>query len=445
MDNKEVEKKKNVSIIDFLYITSMVMFFIAILALRSPILYKDFNQNNQFNDVWFIAITLYAFGSLLCYFIGIFKRKKYASMEDGIYAINHYYGLFNFLLILPLDFGLLFMIGTNTLFPANYISVILYGVISLFFLISFILRSTLLKRIETIGLRSFDMNSFIYFSYATLMLLLNVLDVDMTTHWVIILVGLNFIITHFTVYYPVKAMVFALDKRKYNPVTTVYKFVMRLVKKKIFFFIGLIFTIFIGFFYWIGGLYAIKDSLFNIFFIIALFYFSLAIVRFITFLWNKKISGLEDSIRFKGQCKITIFNSISILILTILLGGLLFYIFNDSLSKESQNWFIFIQTIFLALRMIFLFMDVKKANQSKNPYNIAKAEGGVISTSVMLFSIVLSLNLYFGFNYIHKIVSLVLVFIILSSGIAVSAHTFILGILGLKGKIKEREDIENGD
>ena len=61
------------------------------------------------------------------------------------------------------------------------------------------------------------------------------------------------------------------------------------------------------------------------------------------------------------------------------------------------------------------------------------------------FSIVLSLNLYFGFNYIHKIVSLVLVFIILSSGIAVSAHTFILGILGLKGKIKEREDIENGD
>lgn len=445
MDNKEVEKKKNVSIIDFLYITSMVMFFIAILALRSPILYKDFNQNNQFNDVWFIAITLYAFGSLLCYFIGIFKRKKYASMEDGIYAINHYYGLFNFLLILPLDFGLLFMIGTNTLFPANYISVILYGVISLFFLISFILRSTLLKRIETIGLRSFDMNSFIYFSYATLMLLLNVLDVDMTTHWVIILVGLNFIITHFTVYYPVKAMVFALDKRKYNPVTTVYKFVMRLVRKKIFFFIGLIFTILIGFFYWIGGLYAIKDSLFNIFFIIALFYFSLAIVRFITFLWNKKISGLEDSIRLKGQCKITIFNSISILILTILLGGLLFYIFNDSLSKESQNWFIFIQTIFLALRMIFLFMDVKKANQSKNPYNIAKAEGGVISTSVMLFSIVLSLNLYFGFNYIHKIVSLVLVFIILSSGIAVSAHTFILGILGLKGKIKEREDIENGD
>ena len=445
MDNKEVEKKKNVSIIDFLYITSMVMFFIAILALRSPILYKDFNQNNQFNDVWFIAITLYAFGSLLCYFIGIFKRKKYASMEDGIYAINHYYGLFNFLLILPLDFGLLFMIGTNTLFPANYISVILYGVISLFFLISFILRSTLRKRIETIGLRSFDMNSFIYFSYATLMLLLNVLDVDMTTHWVIILVGLNFIITHFTVYYPVKAMVFALDKRKYNPVTTVYKFVMRLVRKKIFFFIGLIFTILIGFFYWIGGLYAIKDSLFNIFFIIALFYFSLAIVRFITFLWNKKISGLEDSIRFKGQCKITIFNSISILILTILLGGLLFYIFNDSLSKDSQNWFIFIQTIFLALRMIFLFMDVKKANQSKNPYNIAQAEGGVISTSVMLFSIVLSLNLYFGFNYIHKIVSLVLVFIILSSGIAVSAHTFILGILGLKGKIKEREDIENGD
>ena len=240
-------------------------------------------------------------------------------------------------------------------------------------------------------------------------------------------------------------MQFAIDKKKYNPVMTVYKFVIGLVRKKVFFFIGLIFTILIGLFYWLGGLYALKDGLFNIFFVIALFYFSLAIVRFFTFLWNKKISGLEDSIRFRSQCKITIFNSISILILTILLGGLLFYIFNDSLSKESQNWFIFIQTIFLALRMIFLYMDVKIANQSKNPYNIAIAEGGVISTSVMLFSIVLSLNLYFGFNYIHKIVSLILVFIILSSGLAVSVHTFVLGILGLKGKIKERENIDNGD
>ena len=191
------------------------------------------------------------------------------------------------------------------------------------------------------------MNSFIYFSYATFMLLLNVLNVDMSTHWVIILVGINFIITHFTVYYPVKAMQFAIDKKKYNPVTTVYKFVIGLVRKKVFFFIGLIFTILIGLFYWLGGLYALKDGLFNIFFVIALFYFSLAIVRFFTFLWNKKISGLEDSIRFRSQCKITIFNSISILILTILLGGLLFYIFNDSLSKESQNWFIFIQTIIL--------------------------------------------------------------------------------------------------
>ena len=52
--------------------------------------------------------------------------------------------------------------------------------------------------------------------------------------------------------------------------------------------------------------------------------------------------------------------------------------------------------------------------------------------NILLFSIIL-------------IVVLVVVFIILSSGIAVSAHTFILGILGLKGKIKEREDIENGD
>ena len=62
-----------------------------------------------------------------------------------------------------------------------------------------------------------------------------------------------------------------IDKKKYNPVTTVYKFVIGLVRKKVFFFIGLIFTILIGLFYWLGGLYALKDSLFNIFFVILFF------------------------------------------------------------------------------------------------------------------------------------------------------------------------------
>ena len=65
----------------------------------------------------------------------------------------------------------------------------------------------------------------------------------------------------------------------------------------------------------------------------------------------------------------------------------------------------------------------------------------------MVFSIVISINLYFGFNSIHKIISLVLVFIILSSGVGTSVHCFILGLLGFKGKleIKEKEDLENGD
>lgn len=442
-------KKEKLHKIDFLYISSMVLFFIGWGALRSPILNLKYDQDSLYMDLWFMAISTYSFGALLCYFIGIFKIKKYNSNEkvniqDYKYKINHYYGLFNFLLIFPLDFGLLFMMQTYDLCPAHYSSILLYLGLAIIFLIFFILRSTKFKRIEHMGLRSFDLNAFLYYLYAAFMLTLNVLGIKMDIVWMKVVIFINFIITNFSVYYPVKAMVYAKDKEEYNPIKTVYKFVRRMIDKRIFFFVGLAFTILLGLFYWIGGVSTVNDQILNIYFIIALFYFGLATLRFFNYFWKKKIdkNNIEEDHKFKSLCKISIYNSIVTLVLTILLGGLLIYIFNDSLKKENQSWFIFVQAGFVGFRMVFLIMDIIKANKCQNPYDIAIAEGSALSTSVMVFSIILSLNLYFGFNEYHKWLSIILVFIILTSGLFITIHELTLGILGLKGKLKVKREEE---
>lgn len=454
MEEDIVVKKEKLNKIDFLYIASMVLFALAFLAIRSPIVDIKYDDNVLLSDVWFSAISLYSLGGIICYILGLIKIRKYNNNPklndpEMKYKIIHFFGFFNFLLILPLDFGLLFMIMTSMLFKAQWSSILLFGLITLFFLVSFILRSTLLKKEDQLGLRSFDANSFLYYFYATIMMILNVCQVEINEMWMAILIVINFIITNFSVYYPIKAMVYAKERKEFNPVITVYKFVRRLIDMRVFFFIGLLFTLLLGGFYWIGGYYSITDSLLNIYFIIALFYFGVAIVKFFTYFWKRKIEkgNHKEEEKFKSLCKITIFDSITTLILTGLLGVLLVYIFNDSLNKANQSWFIFIQGGFVGLRVVFLIMDIIRANKKKSPFDICVAEGSLLSTSVMVFSIVISINLYFGFNSIHKIISLVLVFIILSSGVGTSVHCFILGLLGLKGKleIKEKEDLENGD
>lgn len=440
MGNLEKEKLHR---IDFLYIASMVLFFLGWGALRSPILNMNYNQDSLYMDLWFMAISSYSFGALLCYFIGIFKIKRYNNsnlvIEDYKYKINHYYGLFNFLLIFFLDFGLLFMMLTYDLCPAHYSSILLYLALAIIFLLFFILRSTKLKKVDQMGLRSFDFNAFLYYLYAAFMLTLNVFGIKMDMLWMGLVILINFTITNFSVYYPVKAMVYAKDKEEYNPVKTVYKFVRRMIDKKIFFFIGLAFTILLGAFYWLGGVYSVNDQFFNIYFIIALFYFGLAALRFFNSFWKKKIDLSGDN-KLKSLSKVAIYNSITTLVLTILLGGLLIYIFNDSLKKESQSWFIFVQAGFVGFRMVFLIMDIIKANKCQNPYDISIAEGSALSTSVMVFSIILSMNLYFGFNEYHKWLSIILVFIILTSGLYITIHEFTIGILGLKGKLKVKEE-----
>ena len=437
-----ISKKEKLNKIDFLYIASLVLFVLAFLAIRSPIVDIKYDDNLWLSDLWFSAISLYSLGSIICYILGMIKIKKYNNSKSNDsemkYKITHFFGFFNFLLILPLDFGLLFMIMTSMLFPAQWSSILLFGFITLFFLVSFILRKTILKKDDQLGLVAFDANSFLYYFYATIMMILNYLNVEINQMWMIILIIINFIITNFSVYYPIKAMVYAKEKKEYNPITTVYKFVRRLIDMKVFFFIGLIFTALLGFFYWIGGYYSSTDSLLNIYFIIALFYFGLSIVKFFTYFWKKKIdnSDNKEEDKFKSICKITIFDSITILLLTGLLGVLLVYIFNDSLNKANQSWFIFIQGGFVGLRVGYLITDIIRANKRKSPFDICVAEGSLLSTSVMVFSIILSINLFFGFNNIHKMISLVLVYIILSSGILTSIHCFILGYLGLKGKLK---------
>ena len=438
---EEIVKKEKLNTINFLYIASMVMFFLAWNGVRLSVL----SDGGVYFNLWFSPVAYYSIGALVCYILGIIKIKKYNNKKEEIenykYKINHFFGFFNFCLVVPLDFGLLFMVLTSSNYNVDYLSIIIFTFVTLFFLISFVLRSTIFKRIDEMGLRCFDINSFLYFFYATIMLSIKYLNIEINEGILLILILINFIITNISVYYPIKAMVYANEMVEYNPFTTVYRFVRRIIDMKIFFFMGLIFTILIGLFYLIGGAYSQSDGLINIYFIIALFYFGQVALKYFTFIWKKKSdeSLKSEEEKFNTRCKITIFGASVTLLLTILLGALLVYLFNDSVSKQNQIWFILIQAGFVSFRIVFLILDIIKANKKGNPFEIFVAEASLLSMSVMIFSIVLSVTQSFGFNYFHKGVAIVMVFTILSSGVFISIHSFVLGMLGIKGRLKNKK------
>ena len=77
MEEDIVVKKEKLNKIDFLYIASMVLFALAFLAIRSPIVDIKYDDNVLLSDVWFSAISLYSLGGIICYILGLIKIRKY--------------------------------------------------------------------------------------------------------------------------------------------------------------------------------------------------------------------------------------------------------------------------------------------------------------------------------------------------------------------------------
>ena len=221
-----MDTKEKIHNIDILFIISLFLFGIGSLVCIRPIIYGDLIINdgkNTIGNFMFITIMLYCVSSFACYLIGMFKEIGYnlssEVIKDHKYRVNHYYGMWNLIMIFPLSFGMLFMIMTNNINYGDFYTLSFFILCSIFFLISLILRSTILKKEYNMGVRCFDVNNLIFFSYGSLMILLNILKIrvedinnsslfDSITF--ISLVILNFILTHFMVYYPSKAIVYTL-------------------------------------------------------------------------------------------------------------------------------------------------------------------------------------------------------------------------------------------
>ena len=115
----EAEEKKQLNKPDAMYIVSMVLFAVAAYFSSGPTYHGSYTVNDvtYYGNYWFITIGVYALIGFLCYLLGFIKIKRYNNSSTIIsnyeYRINSFYGFFNLMMILPLNFGLLFMILTN--------------------------------------------------------------------------------------------------------------------------------------------------------------------------------------------------------------------------------------------------------------------------------------------------------------------------------------------
>ena len=430
---------------NFLYIASLVFlglgFFLTIGPMKNGS--YEYQGVTLYGNYMFSTIGLYALVAFLCYLLGIFKIKRYnnskKTISDYKYEINNWYGLFNLLIILPLNFGLLIMIITNDLTTyATLIEVIGYSVITVFFLVSFILRKTLIKSEQDMGLLSFDANSVLYFGYAYIMVLLNYLGIKIDFTILIILFIINIFIVHISAYYPAKAMVYAIKHEEYNPIKTIYIFVRMLINKKVFFFIGLLFTLGLGFIYYWAANLNFNPS--YILFFISMYYVGVALTRFFSYLWNERIERSVSNIekKTKSLYKIMLFNSITTFIFTLLLASLFIFIFTDTINKEVSGWFILIQSNFVALRILMTIFDIIRNHKEANPYRLSEALIGLLYTLVLIYSFLLSLFMYFGLKDVLFVFSFILIISNISTGMSISGYMLVRSILGLKGIIKRK-------
>ena len=445
-----MDTKEKIHNIDILFIISLFLFGIGSLVCIRPIIYGDLIINdgkNTIGNFMFITIMLYCVSSFACYLIGMFKEIGYnlssEVIKDHKYRVNHYYGMWNLIMIFPLSFGMLFMIMTNNINYGDFYTLSFFILCSIFFLISLILRSTILKKEYNMGVRCFDVNNLIFFSYGSLMILLNILKIrvedinnsslfDSITF--ISLVILNFILTHFMVYYPSKAIVYSFYKEEYNPIKTIYKFIKLLMMRHIFFFIGLSFTTILGTIYMILG-YKDLTNINHIYVFISWFYLGMVSLRLITFIWslNIKYSKSSDIDKMHALYKVMLTNSIITFFLTLFLSSLLFVIYNDKIN-QSASWLVFIQGGFVSFRFIILLTDVIKSRKTNNPYDIMLAGEGILTTLVMIYSFVITILVFFGFINIIPIVSIVIVILLIVISLLLNIDMLIRSIKGLKNK-----------
>lgn len=442
----EAEEKKQLNRPDAMYIVSMVLFAVAAYFSSGPTYHGSYTVNDvtYYGNYWFITIGVYALIGFLCYLLGFIKIKRYNNSSTIIsnyeYRINSFYGFFNLMMILPLNFGLLFMILTNDVEGyATLMDVFVYFSIAIFFLVDFILRKTILKKKEFLGVCCFDMNSFIYFGYAFLMLLLNYLGIKVDQIVLGALFVINLIIVHVSAYYPAKAIVYATYYEEYNPIQTIYLFIRKLIDRKIFFYIGLAFTSMIGVFYLT---FATEGNRINlILFMISMFYFGVAILRFFGSFWNQKIeeSNETQEEKYKSQNKIMLFYSIATFILTILLSSMFIFTFYDKIDKNVSIIFLLFQGNFVSVRIMFTIMDLIKAHRRGNPYTLAAALNGVLYTMVLIYSFLLSLFIYFGFGDYLFLFSIIFIAINLHSSLLIAVYMLFRYIIVKKGVLKRKE------
>ena len=294
-----------------------------------------------------------------------------------IYSISFLISLF--IIVLPIGLS---MIGVSKKIEYNIIGGILLFISASYNLFAFIYRIKTIKN-EDFGVMSLDLFAFLIYFFNFIGFFVKLLpgfDSNMAYIYLIGTYILLFIIILLYVYMPILLIAKSFHAEHVGPVKAVIIFSKIMKDKNIFFILGIVGTILIAIFY-LTQYYTNK-----LFFGLGVFYLSMATLKLINFIYEKKNKKFDKQKRIRRGYKIFVIDSIFVIIFALLLSSLLQLMIESKKAGTLFSFFVAAQLIFFIVRIVMNILNYIKSKAAKYPYYLIMSDFGLVTTVTLIFS-----------------------------------------------------------
>ena len=310
-----------------------------------------------------------------------------------IYAISFLVSLF--IIVLPIGLSIL---GIARSIEYDIFGGILLFISSMYNLFAFIYRIKTIKN-EDFGVMSLDLFSFFIYLFSFIGFITKLLPRSNSNMAYIYMIGtyvLLFIIILLYVYMPILLIAKSFHAEHIGPVKAVIIFSKIMKDKNIFFILGIVGTSIIGLFY-LTQYYTNK-----LFFGLGIFYLSMATLKLVNFIYEKKNKKFDKQKRIRRGYKIFVIDSIFVIIFALLLSSLLQLMIESKRAGTLFNIFVAAQLIFFIVRIVMNILNYIKSKSAKYPYYLIMSDFGLVTTVTLIFSFSITTLILLNIN--NKIV-----------------------------------------
>lgn len=248
----------------------------------------------------------------------------------------------------------------------------------------------------------------------------------------------NFITSNFVAYYTTSSLILLKENRIIGLKEKIKDIIYFFQKYNITFILGEIFTTFL----YVN--YQIKASTNDIFQTMASFYLFILVLRTIIFTWHliiKKKFKNEPYKLYRANFIILIVTSASIILLNNSLNAVLVAITTQNNNPDALPiwWLLLVTLPFSGYSFVHAILSYRESKISDDAYLLSYSNLSLISSSFMLFGSIVYILAKIG-NKFAAIVWLIVISLVISIGLYVSIKSLIIGIKGIAGKRKKKDD-----